>query len=74
MKKIIRLTESDLHRIVKESVNRIIKETNWSNAYDDDPRGPNGRLEDLYPDWYEEEDEEDPLTIAHNWKEDHMEI
>ncbi len=26
MKKIIRLTESDLHRIVKESVNRILKE------------------------------------------------
>lgn len=25
-KKIIRLTESDLHRIVKESVNRILKE------------------------------------------------
>lgn len=27
MKKKIRLTESDLHRIVKESVNRIIKES-----------------------------------------------
>ena len=27
MKKLIRLTESDLHRIVKESVNRILKET-----------------------------------------------
>lgn len=26
MKKIIRLTESDLHRIVKESVQRILKE------------------------------------------------
>jgi hypothetical protein len=26
MKKIIRLTESDLHRIVKKSVNKIIKE------------------------------------------------
>lgn len=26
MKKIIRLTESDLHRIIKESVNTIIKE------------------------------------------------
>ena len=26
MKKIIRLTESDLHQIVKESVNRILKE------------------------------------------------
>ncbi len=27
-KKLIRLTESDLHRIVKESVNRILKESN----------------------------------------------
>ena len=34
MKKIIRLTESDLHRIVKESVNRIL-EANWSNALTD---------------------------------------
>lgn len=33
MKKIIRLTESDLHRIVKESVQRILREIN-----DDYPR------------------------------------
>ena len=26
-KKLIRLTESDLHKIVKESVNRILKES-----------------------------------------------
>ena len=32
MKKIIRLTESDLHRIIKESVKRIIRE-----GVDDDP-------------------------------------
>jgi hypothetical protein len=72
MKKIIRLTESDLHKIVKESVNKILKEANWSNAYDDDFMGPNARLEDSYPDEYPEKDEEDPLTIAHNWKEDHL--
>jgi hypothetical protein len=29
MKKIIRLTEGDLHRIVKKSVNRILKESNY---------------------------------------------
>ena len=29
-KKLIRLTESDLHRIVKESVNRVLKESNGS--------------------------------------------
>jgi hypothetical protein len=33
-KKLIRLTESDLHRIVKESVNRILKET-YSDIYGD---------------------------------------
>jgi hypothetical protein len=33
MKKIIRLTESDLHRIVKESVNRIIKEGRIRRGY-----------------------------------------
>lgn len=27
MKRIVRLTESDLHNIIKESVKRIIKET-----------------------------------------------
>ena len=36
MKKVIRLTESDLHRIVKESVNKILKEEfgDWRDAYD----------------------------------------
>ena len=29
MKKIIKLTESDLHRIVKEAVNRILKEEDY---------------------------------------------
>ena len=29
MKKVIRLTENDLHNIVKESVNRILKETRF---------------------------------------------
>ena len=31
-KKLIRLTESDLHRIVKESVKRVINEGNSANA------------------------------------------
>lgn len=39
--KLIRLTESDLHRIVKESVNRILKEYDEWDAYlqqdDDEP-------------------------------------
>lgn len=33
-KKLIRLTESDLHRIVKESVSRILKEDNSYNIND----------------------------------------
>jgi hypothetical protein len=33
-KKLIRLTESDLHRIVKESVNRIIREGLYDNEQD----------------------------------------
>ena len=32
-KKLIRLTESDLHRIVKQSVNKILKEGVGDNAY-----------------------------------------
>lgn len=34
MKKIVRLTESDLHRIIKESVNRIIKESDYMDDGD----------------------------------------
>ena len=39
MKQIIRLTESDLHRIIKESVNRILKEgvPDPSDFLDQDP-------------------------------------
>ena len=33
-KKLIRLTESDLHRIVKESVNRVVKESRVDYYYD----------------------------------------
>ena len=33
-KKLIRLTESDLHRIVKESVRKILKETEGVDDYD----------------------------------------
>lgn len=33
-RKLIRLTESDLHKIVKESVNKILKESNYNNYFD----------------------------------------
>ena len=43
MKKLIRLTESDLHRIVKESVNRILKEVNYADNY---RMHPNEKIDD----------------------------
>ena len=33
-KKLIRLTESDLHRIVKESLNRVLNESKYEEGYD----------------------------------------
>ena len=44
MKKIVRLTEQDLHRIVKESVNRVIKEWDEYNEFD-----RNGDASDMSP-------------------------
>ena len=35
-KQIVRLTESDLHRIIKESVNNILKETYFNDEYEDE--------------------------------------
>ena len=32
MRQRIRLTEQDLHRIVKESVNRVLLENDWSQG------------------------------------------
>ena len=44
MKKRIRLTESDLHKIVKESVNRILRESEYDDfEYDDTAYDRNGR-------------------------------
>ena len=46
MKRIIRLTESDLHRIVKESVNRIIKEVKIN---------PKGQWDSVQTDFFNDE-------------------
>lgn len=43
MKQTIRLTESDLHRIVRESVKRILKESNNEFTYSDSYDLGNGR-------------------------------
>lgn len=47
-RKLIRLTESDLHRIVKESVNRVLKEVRYdfeNQAYDEKYDGENTYLQ-----------------------------
>lgn len=56
-KQVIRLTESDLHRIVKESVNRILKEDEGNrlpypyDEYNEFDRGMFGDEEDEYYDY-----------------------
>ena len=67
-KKIIRLTEQDLHNIINESVKRILKEQDDWDAHlqqdDDIPDDINVQFEDddniqgnnLYQEWYDEED------------------
>ena len=69
MKQTIRLTESDLHRVVKESVEKILKE-----SYDiDDDRHYGGGL----PDSYFQDDplyeyEEDDFELADGTKVDEL--
>lgn len=58
-KKLIRLSESDLHRIVKESVNKVLNEMNTQQSYDidtDEVRKmarklykPHGNISSLFP-------------------------
>ena len=43
-KKLIRLTESDLHRIVKESVNKVMKESSYDSMGNFDPESHNNDL------------------------------
>ena len=62
MRQIIRLTESDLHKIVKESVNRILKENETWREEDWNPSHPDyKRLDD--------DDEDDDL----DWDERYYE-
>ena len=68
-KKVVRLTETDLHKIIKESVKKILKETrldydedNFSGKYsltnDDDYIDLDGSLDDPYnePNSFDDED------------------
>jgi len=66
MRKVIRLTESDLHRIVKESVKKIIKESGheWWREEDWNPNYPGDDDEDYgEPTWMDKSKE---------WIEDHI--
>lgn len=47
MNKIIRLTESDLHRIVKETVKRVIKEDVLGNDWNATEIGTNDNVTDV---------------------------
>jgi hypothetical protein len=65
MKQRIRLTESDLHRIVKESVNRILRETSEKDAelaqsMRDNGITPNQYYEDSYDDMNRDYPEYEP--------------
>ena len=65
-KKLIRLTESDLHRIVKESVNRILSEHKplYTNGDREIPLGSHSQ--DAYVYHYDNNGEK----VAHDWGKD----
>ena len=46
MKKIVRLTEDDLHKIVKKSVNKILREAYYNPDSDDDLDDDDDELDD----------------------------
>lgn len=62
-KNIIRLTESDLHGIIKESVKRILNEHEWWRKEDWNENCPEGDDEDPF---------DDPLT-KHKEKKERVE-
>lgn len=70
-KKIIRLTEQDLHRIVKESVNRVLKEYTGNFGYTDD-NAPSNRPTIGTSEYYRRNDKmqigQEPIyNNARNW-------
>ena len=48
MKKLIKLTESDLHRIVKQSVIRVLKESSYDSMGNFDPESHNNDLKERF--------------------------
>ena len=60
-KKLIRLTESDLHKIVKESVNRVLTELDW-RTYANAAKKSKERASD---DWEKAKTRKDPKDYSH---------
>jgi hypothetical protein len=75
-KKLIRLTESDLHRIVKESVNRIMSDPEYyaylnrlSYGWDDKTPSDDPEYEAYLAKMSYENDDEDPLIIPDDFSD-----
>ena len=80
-KKLIRLTESDLHRIVKQSVSKILKEGKFDDIYKNYPGSPEDseifelyqKREELKREYEDALKEIDRQINAHyNWADDHF--
>ena len=71
MKKIIRLTESDLHRIVRESVKRILREDVLGNDWNVANIGNNDNITDVSNNYEAFEDQKttpfNGMTNDHDW-------
>lgn len=65
MNKIIRLTESDLHRIVKETVKRAIKEDVLGNDWNATEIGTNDNVTDVSNNYEPFDDQK--LNDNNNW-------
>lgn len=68
MKRRIKLTESDLHNIIKESVKRILQEVDWSTY----PESADFRGKDAW--WKQQVDADFPghgIKDSRDWKEEH---
>ena len=66
MKRIIRLTESDLHRIIKEAARRIIKEDVLGNDWNTPAVGNNNNVTDVSNN-YEPFDDQESEGGENDW-------
>lgn len=67
MKKIIRLTESELRDIVKSSVNRILREDVLGNDWNVNDEGGVFNNYEPFEDQEEDDNEEYPFGNKHDW-------